>query len=146
MLSGCVKINYPEVPMELLFHRKQGKHRPLAFCTHTSSLCLWGNHFSVPLRFHLLVIFPFGWKDFSLVLSRGTNITEYIRGAQIKSDESFRAFWVTSIPGSHLADLVSCSQRCWQCKQLFHQLFEEDPMLSWMSRYYAFISVQVWMN
>lgn len=35
------------------------------------------NHFSAPFRFYLFVIFPHGWKDFSFILGRDTNLTIY---------------------------------------------------------------------
>lgn len=38
MLTGRAKINYPQVPVESLFYRKQGKPRPSVFCTYTNSL------------------------------------------------------------------------------------------------------------
>lgn len=128
VLAGCVKINYPEVPVEPLVLRKQGAQAISTPCTLTACTCR-GNHFSAPFRFYLLVIFSLGWKGFSLVLSRGTNLTECIRNcsigislgfywgwsAQTKCGKSLRAFEVTSMPRSHLAELFSCSQRCRQC-------------------------------
>lgn len=78
------------------------------YSVHTLTACACrDNHFSAPFRFYLLVIFPFGRKGFSSVLSRGTNLTEDIGNcptgillgfywswsAHTKCDTSFRVFW-----------------------------------------------------
>lgn len=108
-----------------LFHRKQGKPRPLVFCSHTPTACACrSNHFSVLSDAIYWLFFPLGWKGFSFVWSRGTNLTECIRkyligivlgfywgwNAQTKCNECFRLFWVISLPKVSLGDMISSSQ------------------------------------
>lgn len=101
------------------------------YSAHALTPCVCrGNHFSAPFRFYLFIIFPLGWKGFSFLLGRATDLTECIRNcsvgillefywggsAQRKCDKNFRVFQVTSLSRSYLADSISCFQRCRQCK------------------------------
>lgn len=64
LLTVCVKINYPQVPVEPLFCRKQGKPRPSVFCAHTNSLCLQKQSFFSSLQILFIGYFPSWLKRF----------------------------------------------------------------------------------